>query len=258
MKDPTTVFTNYTGAWPNVLARNISAPADGLGTEWIAEFVDTVWGSYQAIIDSAGLTPDGVTEAAGTSQLLEAMQKNFGHPGEMAFWQGQGDPSILGIKLLPLEGQGILRANYVDLDTAVWVGSGLNGSAEAYFRADAADGTGRNPTGIYLILADVRGQFIRGRDTGDLFDPGGSTRGFPSFQSDAVMVHGHELRAFIDGQYTDSGTHTTGGTTTWEKQAGAGANRLQAKDVLGDSFGASFNDDETRPSNWTAWNCIRY
>jgi hypothetical protein len=75
MIDYAAVFTNYTGAFPNIEAQNVSAPGAGDGTEFVAALVNDIWGRAQALLDYAGLSPDGVQEAPDTAQFLTALSK---------------------------------------------------------------------------------------------------------------------------------------------------------------------------------------
>ena len=108
MKDFATV-PNITGAFPNVFSTNVSVPGAADGTPAIKQWVDDIWGCIQAILDHANLSPDTVTEAAGTSQVVESLQLTCSYPGEIVTHIGQeADPSVLGIRALPCNGQGIL------------------------------------------------------------------------------------------------------------------------------------------------------
>jgi hypothetical protein len=260
MKDPSVAFVNTTGAFPNVLGRNITVPGDGLGTEWIAEFVNNHWGAQQHLLNKAGLTPNGVTEANGASQNYTAMQRCFGAPGEVVAWHGQADPATLGHRLLKLDGSTVLRANYADLDTAVYVGdaNNLNGSIIGYWRADNADGSGRNIIGIYLKLPDLEGLFLRGIDPGAVRDPDGATRLVPTYQSDTFETHGHELKSLTNDYYALPATFTTSGANSFQASITQGSDRLQAQDSLSDIVGGNPNDDETRSQNSNVTWCVRY
>ncbi|MHC4229717.1 MAG: hypothetical protein ACYSW0_19970 [Planctomycetota bacterium] len=260
MKDPSVAFVNTTGAFPNVLGRNITVPGDGLGTEWIAEFVNNHWGAQQHLLNKAGLTPNGTTEANGASQNYTAMQSCFGAPGEIVAWQGQADPASLGHRLLKCNGTTVLRANYVDLDTACYVGNGNNGNLNliGFWRADNADGSGRNITGVYLKLPNLQGLFLRGTDPLGTFDPSGATRILPDYQFSAFETHGHELTTLSSNNYAEPGNLTSTGVQALTLTASAVADRLQAEDQISSVVGGTPNDDETRPQNSIVTWCVRY
>lgn len=175
--------------FPDTEAVNVSGAGQQDGTEFIKPFVDDLWGARQALMVWAGLTPNSVPESVADSQQLDALRLVFGSPGMGYEWWRSDDPSTTGIRALYLNGQGILRANYPDLDAACYVGNGTNGTAPAWYRANNADGTGRNIAGIYLILPETRGYILRGLDPSGTIDPDGATRKIGSIQQDAFQGH---------------------------------------------------------------------
>jgi hypothetical protein len=251
------IFTNYSGAFPNTLAVNVTTPGAGDGTEFIAAGVNDSWGFHQALMAYADLIPDSVTEAPGTSQMVEAMRLSFGHPGEVVGWHGQADPATLGLRLLMLEGQGVLRANYPLLDAAVYCGDANNGTWEAYYHATDQAGTTRSTTGDWLILADTRGLVLRGYDLTEENDPLGSTRKFPDIQEDSIQAHIHTVRTTATAYYAKVATMPTasGARNVLEPLAGATDDRLQAGDMVP---GSPQNPDETRMVNFQVKWCVRY
>ena len=83
MRQVSSLFTNYNGTFPNYSGKNATGAGATDGTEWIAGYIDDYgWGWAQALMEHENLTPDGVTEAAGASQILDAIQLLFPH------WQG--------------------------------------------------------------------------------------------------------------------------------------------------------------------------
>jgi hypothetical protein len=189
--------TNLVG-FPDTEAVNATGPSATDGTEFVKLMIDDHWGARQAIMAHAGLTPDGVTEAAGTAQIIEALQKGFGgSPGFVQEWNLAADPGTTGHRCLLLQGQGILRANYPDVDAAVYVGDGNNAAVAAaggaYYHADDAAGTIPNTIGLYLILPEGRGVVPRGLDTAAAIDPDGASRYLGDLQVDAFQGHHHEL-----------------------------------------------------------------
>lgn len=191
--DSNVAFVNTnTVAFPDNEGVNATGPAATDGTEFVKVMVDNyMFGPQQALLNYAGLIPDGIPEADGASQELEAMQKSFGHPGELVSWMGSTDPAVLGIRTILLHGQGVLVADYQELTDAVYIGDGNNATAESFFKADDAAGTIRNIAGIYLILPDARGLGIRGLDDTGLIDVDGAGRLPGSSQDDAFQGHEH-------------------------------------------------------------------
>lgn len=156
--DPNATFVNTNNvAFPDNESVNASGPTSTDGTEFVKLMIDNyMFGPQQALLNYASLIPDGVPEADGTSQELEAMQKVFSHPGELLDWYGGVDPSTLGIRILLLHGQGVLIASFLELVEATYVGDGNNGTAPAFYKADDAAGLIRNIGGTFFILPDLR------------------------------------------------------------------------------------------------------
>ena len=75
MIDYAAIFTNFSGAFPNITAINASGGGATDGTEYIKACIDDLWGENQAVMDFAGFTPTGVAEATGLSQRLDAILK---------------------------------------------------------------------------------------------------------------------------------------------------------------------------------------
>jgi hypothetical protein len=258
MKDYATI-PNINGTFPNVTSKNASGGAATDGTPYVAQVLDDLWGFSQALMNDAGLTPDNVTESATASQRMTAIRNVAGHPGEVIAWMGNAaDPSASGIRLLPLNGQGVLRTSYPLLDTATYVGDPDNPTAEAFYHADDAAGTIRNTTGIYLILPDLRGYFLRGLDTAAAIDPDGAGREIGDSQSEDVMEHGHEQCAlapaatYDDAVFADI-TYTSGGVTKTVLQDAPSASF--AFDMIAVTTAAG---DQTVPYNSACRWCIRY
>lgn len=156
--DASVALTNTNAvAFPGTESVNASGPTAVDGTEYVKVLIDNyMMGPQQALLNFAGLTPDGLPEEDGASQELEAMQKSFGYPGEAVNWYGDLDPATVGARILLLHGQGILISQYTELTTSVYVGDGNNATAPAFYKADDAAGTIRNIAGIYLILPDAQ------------------------------------------------------------------------------------------------------
>jgi hypothetical protein len=155
--DAAAVYTNFSGAFPNVVAVNATSPSATDGTEFIKAMIDNyMFGPQQALLDYASLTPDAVTEAAGTAQTIEAIQKGFAvGPGKYVWWGLNDTPATTGDRVILLTNgakQGVLRATYDLLDAACYVGDGSNPTAPYFYRATDAAGTTRSTTGAYLIL----------------------------------------------------------------------------------------------------------
>jgi hypothetical protein len=261
MIDYRTVFTNTDGViFPNTKAINVTTPGAGDGTEFIAAGVNDSWGFHQALMNHAGLTPDTVTEAPVTSQMLEAMRLCFSYPGEVVPWHGAADPSTLtpAPRLLLLKGQGVQRVNYSLLDAAVYIGdvNNPNLAYQWYYHADDQAGTSRNPVGDWLILADARGLVLRGDDPTALRDPQGASRKFPDIQLQALIQHGHYIQANDNNNYTDKMNFNAapGTDVYWDSNPSQTSGMLEATGVLN----ATVDANETRMINEQVRWCIRY
>lgn len=85
MKDYKTLYGSLVnGDWPATVAKNASGPFASDGTPFTAELINDLWGGRIDLMVKAGLTPDGVTEANGTSQFMEALHGAIRGPGEFA------------------------------------------------------------------------------------------------------------------------------------------------------------------------------
>ena len=195
---------NQGGAFPNTRAINSSGPLATDGTELLKEVRDDVWATKQAELDFYNNSPNGLPNDSGVdfqgslfSQPLFQQYMNFQTPGSVVpiFWPPDRDAEFLGggigfdIRILILQGQGINRslAAFRMLDRLLYVGDANNNTADSFYRALAPDGIVRNINGFFLIMADMRGQFLRGDDPGALVDPDGASRIPGSIQLDALQ-----------------------------------------------------------------------
>jgi hypothetical protein len=262
MIDRTLVFNNYLGAsFPNFAGKNASGATAVDGTEWLAAYVDNWgWGWEQALLNYEGITPNGTTEADGASQITDAIQ-NILPPGCIVEWNLNTDPATYGARFLLLNGQGILRANYSELDANVYVGDANNAAVAAagggFFRADDAAGTTPNITGVYLILPESRGYTTRGLDLAASVDPAGASRVLGDNQNFALQNHDHDF-------YASSGTSgSTPAALATDAAATLGLRNLrvnaQSSGVITyTGFGTALIDVETRMTNRSTQFAIRY
>ena len=198
MKDFVVFLVNSSGVpYPNTTALDATGPSATDGTEYVKAWCDEIMGITQAVLDRAGLTPSGVSEAAGAgnSQFIEALQLMGPGPGVITEWANALDPAVSGHRAILLQGQGVLRASFPDLDAAVYVGDGNNAARAAaggaFYRADDAAGTIPNIVGIYLILPESRGVVPRGLDLAATIDPDGASRALGDLQADQFQGHIH-------------------------------------------------------------------
>ncbi len=210
------------------------------------------------MLDAAGLTPDSVTEAVDTSQLLDAIRKISGSPGEGVIWWKDDDPSVSGDRVLLLTGQTILIANYPELDAAVYVGDSANPTASAFYRTSDTPGTVRNIAGPYLVLPDLRGYALRGLDVAASVDPDGASRDMGSIQLSAMWGHHHGTTFYnIVGGATTRSSLTSSATALAVTDTGGGT--LKAIGAITDGVnGTPLLASESRIVNIACSFGIRY
>ena len=244
-------------SYPNGAFRNVTVTGDGTGTPWDALIMNDVAGFQQELLDKAGLTPDGNNEKVGASQYFDAMRLTCGYPGLIqvaALFNVV--PSSLGLRLLKLDGSGVLVASYPELDNATWVGVIDNASSDGFYRADDAAGTSRNIGGAYLILPDMTGQFIRGRDLTGAVDPDGASRAAAKIQDWALYDHAHiveekgtgykqEGRTFQEGTGSSQFVAVFPSTPTGNQAYGSD----MYENDLATAISTNKSTDENRPTN---------
>lgn len=128
------------GSFPNWTSKDTDGAGYTNGTEYHKLSIDDGWeGVSQAIMayaseaiaynnpsGSIGI-PNGINEAAGFSQILQAIQRSNGiGPGCYVRYGKWFLPSQFKDRVLLLSGQGVLRANYPALDAASYVGNSNN------------------------------------------------------------------------------------------------------------------------------------
>ena len=163
------VNTFVTGVFPDTVADNSTGASTADGFEFIAEYINnSIIGDQQDWMDYAGLTPDGVTEAAGVSQIREAIQKgNAVGPGYSSVRFIEDIPSVHGDRVLILSEQGVLVASYPELDAATWVGGAGTDNQDRYdaggkfYRSSDAGGATPNIAGPYLQLPAQNPTFLK-------------------------------------------------------------------------------------------------
>lgn len=253
-------ITQTTGTYPDVAAVNDTVPGDKTGTPYTKQMVDELFGVFQAILNAAHLTPNDSAEAAAasysieSSQIAQAIQAVFMPAGMIVGIPTDTVPT--GARLLKLEGQVILRATYPRLVTNVEQSAHSNG---AFYRCNA--GGTYDAAGDYMLLPDLRGQFLRGRDSAGSVDPDGATREFGNLQDWGSPDHTHEflvagspdLIYSADVGYSsgdrDALSNVTADAFTLDGPVGQGA-------ASGED--AKMDEAESRPTNSiTTW-CITY
>lgn len=179
--------------------------------------------------------------------------------GKVAFFARNTAPP----GFIKANGAAILVASYPELTTAIYCGDANNATALFGYRCDNTDGTGRNITGVYIVLPDMRGEFPRGWDDSRGIDSG---RGFGSAQSDAIRNLSGTVGLFANGGVggnwhtypaSRSGVFTTvsyGGSMT---TGGGGAGSAYSYINMDASLQVP-TADENRPRNVALLACIKY
>ncbi len=197
-------FVNTNGVgFPGTLGVNATAPGAGDGTEFVKLFIDDIWGRAQALLDYAGMTPDGVTEAPGTAQILQAISRGYNvGPGVGVLYLKNGTPAANGDRCLLLQGQTILIATYPLLAAACYVGNANNATAPAFYKTSDTPGTVRDTAGAYMVLPDARACGIKMPGTQSI---GGRTKTGPAFcvvEEDRMQGHRHDkILTFTNNTY---------------------------------------------------------
>lgn len=264
-------YTNISGTHPNALLIDASGVGTTDGSEYAALPQNDGWDSVsQAIMaymaggtnaptGTAG-TPNGVSEAAAVSQIIQALQLSNGvGPGKGVIWFGDDDPSVTGDRVLLLQGQGVLIASYPDLDAKVYVGNTANPTVAAgggkFYRSSDSGGATPNTAGPYLQLPEARGYTLRGLDLAAAVDPLGAARFLGDNQADAMQ----RITGFLEADRltqpvsTQGGVLSQGTSALLSQSAASGtvtSNRIDFDSANSTSPNAAKTDDvETRMAN---------
>jgi hypothetical protein len=199
-------FVNTDGvAFPDTQAVNVTAPGAGDGTEFVELLVNDIWGRAQALLNYAGMTPDGVTEADGTAQFLTALARGYGiGPGMGVTYWKNGTPAANGDRVLLLQGQVISIASYALLVAACYVGDPSNPTAPAFYKTSDAGGTTRDTAGGFFVLPDTRALVLKGAGNQTINTRVKSGPAFGAVEEDRMQGHWHNY------YYRDTG-YTSGG-----------------------------------------------
>ena len=146
---------------------------------------------------------------------------------------------------LKANGAAVAISSYSDLAAAIYVGDSLNATAlSGYKCTDSSNPTGtRSTSGTYIVLPDLRGEFLRGYDDSRGIDSG---RVINSFQDHQLQDHAHQLTNFFD-----SGPY--GNFPILMFSTGTNYYTLTTSNPTSGNHGA-----ETRPRNISLLACIKY
>jgi len=143
---------------------------------------------------------------------------------------------------LECDGTAISRAKYKDLDAAIYCGDSNNNTALFGYRCTVAGPPAqRSTTGPYIVLPDLRGEFVRGWSHGKSGVDAG--RAFGGYQPDEFKSHNHEFSKDGDAPGGNS-------LNSYYVAAFGGQNRLGG-------YTSSTGGPETRPRNVALVACIK-
>lgn len=175
-------------------AKNVTTPGDGTGTPLDKVWINDILGFLQYTLKkgSVSISGAGTPDTVNQSDYHDAMRLSCGYPGLIVPLGLNADPATFaGLRILLLDGSGVLTAAYPSLVTNTYVGNTLNATADCFYRASDPAGAIRATAGNYFILPDMRGRFLRGLDTGALRDVDGSGRITGSYQVPSIDEHKH-------------------------------------------------------------------
>lgn len=165
---------------------------------------------------------------------------------------------------LKANGAAVAVASYPALASAIYCGDANNATAEWGYRtnSDSSPSTNRSTTGTYIVLPDIRGEFVRGWDDSKGTDSG---RSLWSSQSSQNLSHNHTGSTSTTGahQHTipvalNSGVGAFGDPTSasnageFSKSTSSAGNHSHTVTI--DNNGGS----EARPRNIALLYCIKF
>jgi hypothetical protein len=168
---------------------------------------------------------------------------------------------------LECNGSAVSVSVYTDLTNAIYCGDGNNATASFGYRCtdSASPSTSRSTTGNFIVLPDLRGEFIRGWDNGRGIDAG---RVFGSWQKGTLMGYDLEEDAVFN---VSSKSKTINGPATqpiigvddynisdYPEVKITGATSTGERELKGGSSGAGSGgySGTTRPRNVALLPCI--
>lgn len=200
--------------------------------------ISTVAGLDTELAALGAISADITTVAGIADDVAEIANALAAEAGTILLWPANTAPA----GYLELDGSALLISSYGDLDTVLYCGDTNNPTAEWGYRCtDAGDPTNtRSTSGTYIVLPDMRGEFIRGWDNGRGVDSG---RSLWAYQDGDVEAHTHSNSAKGGNAYSGDQSKLS---STWGPSTVASVNT------------ASYGGSETRPRNVAAMFIIKY
>jgi hypothetical protein len=150
-----------------------------------------------------------IADVTGLQAALDAITADAALPaGAETIWPAATPPA----GWLEEDGSAVLIASYPDLAAALYCGDANNATAAWGYKAttNVSPGSNRSISGTYIVLPDMRGEFIRGWDHGRGVDSGRSLWSTQLDQMQALTG-----RVLLTGSAADTGSNlgVFGGTT---------------------------------------------
>lgn len=194
-------------------------------------------------IVAAGLTPDHtvLNQLATAIGLLATSVP----AGIILPFAGNTPPS----GYLKANGAAVSTTTYAALTTAIYCGDANNATAAWGFKAttSVSPGSNRSTAGTFIVLPDLRGEFLRGWDDGRGIDSG---RSLWAYQGGLLESHVHESAVDASGPLGISG-----GTGTSVTNETIGVN---VSSTTNRSLTSATGGTETRPRNAAALHIIKF
>ena len=231
-------FVKYLGiTYFCILPSTGNTPTDGtywqaLASNALAEIGVTATAAELNVMDGIAASTSELNLSQGLTSLLRLQVQQ---PGDVFFTASRSVPA----GSLKSNGAAVLRSSYTALDAAIYCGDAFNATALYGYRAasNVSPSTTRAVSGPYLVLPDIRGEFLRGWDDSRGIDSG---RAIGTAQSDLLAAHQHTLTilAGTGGSIGGYAAYTGSGTAKYIAESAGGV--------------------ETRPRNIALMACIKY
>ncbi len=249
-------------------------PIDGINSPSVQGALGELQAAIDALLENAPPEFDTLKELADELISAGGRIEEATPPGSVSYFAMRSAPT----GWLKADGSVLTRAAYPELDAAMYCGDIRNDWAEWGYRCtNPADATNtRDIAGDYIVLPDLRGEFLRAWDDGRGVDAG---RSFYTSQSDLFGSHTHTVDPPSATTSSDAHTHTIYSRMRNYYQSGASS----PASINDSQFEAFFNDymttssdshshtlnigafqsnssggSETRPRNVALLACIKY
>tara|TARA_R110002012_G_scaffold49804_2_gene128766 strand:+ start:27499 stop:29634 length:2136 start_codon:yes stop_codon:yes gene_type:complete len=118
------------GAYPYGKALNVQNGVEGTGTPLEAEWLNDIWGSQQALLAEAGISPNGQPDSVGNSQYLDALKKLIREPLELKIFQSPSSGGLTEIQTRTVNGGEVYEVRKTSDDSLATIYSDAAGTTE--------------------------------------------------------------------------------------------------------------------------------